>query len=1252
MASSYNTPYSASTSQHGSSYYAQGYHQPSSNRLELPRSISTTNLEMTKQCQDYVRKDLCSTFPDGGTCFFMDLPGYTFTIPHLAEYPPDFRQFVFDRIVDQTVKRSLEEENCLNWFSQATKLEPLNTKGDGNCLLHAASLGMWGFQDRDHILRNAVSQAVQHATQGKNTFYMRWKCNKEWECREQGFQLEPGQWRQEWETVVRQASSAPTATATLHSLEEFHVFVLANVLRRPVIMYASQKMRSFNSGGTMQTINFHGVYLPLLWAPNGCKKDPLPLSYQGGHFSALVVVDSSQQYRDGKLVLPLVDCSGCRLPVRFMLQGEYQNELLNDYLSLIDIPDSHTQQMVPCATMSVNTKPVYHDRLVGAFIDACHTAYLARQQQLLQQPYSQGGNYSGYSGGSGMDGRYATTTTTPIEASYSTAAKQQTNIPQVGEQGGKIKCINNCGMFGDPETAGLCSRCHKRTLAAALQQESPTSQAHSQSTTDSGATGMSGPTSIKCPTCSQPGHPKYLGMCENCYHSSQNQPAQPAQPQYGSHTQPQYGNQPQTQTQYGNQTQPQYGNQPQTQPQYGNQTQTQYGNQPQTQPQYGNQTQTQYGNQPQAQPQYGNQTQTQYGNQPAQPQYGNQTQPLYGNEHGVQPQYGNQGHPLKDNVYESLDHYHKPDIPPRQEALSPPPVPLPRSTASPEERNKCRTPDCEFFGTAETRFYCSKCFNENMDAIFKETDKSVPVVPTAALAEHLPYQPQTSPYHATQYSPSSQTSPYHGQHTVSPVPHEQGKCTWCQEYYGAPEYGGLCHGCYKKTKDTDSSPGKKCPSCNDFFGSEEYGGLCNACFLKRTEQEIHVGSQGFPPAYHPPTQGTFSSSDLPAPEFNFDPQPPLPPKPGYQPSHPQHLGSQSQAAVPYSQPGYRPMTEPQPGTLTPAQGTTRPVPKPRSRAATTTTFAQNTAPVATASDMTNAMARMNISQSRMTVNCFMCTGTVPDTSVPSTLCPQHAELVTKRVGLVSSSQASTSGGNLQEQHLHPNVGQLSARPDMLPNSSSQHWATQSQSYGPIASSASTARPQPYEMQHIHPQPTSHFPHAGGTGGNMPHLQSTSQYDTEVVKSKPQASPQHGLGTMYSSQGGQFSQPPPSHYSATSGPTVSTGNKGGGPMLNNLNTNTSGSGVLAANNQPEELGTVGLGLQSGQSQGATGGAMPFIGGGGAAGIQPGVSSGAAGETTPKVKVLCKTAGCSFYADPKLENLCINCYEEYYEEKAKE
>ena len=127
------------------------------------------------------------------------------------------------------------------------------------------------------------------------------------------------------------------------------------------------------------------------------------------------------------------------------------------------------------------------------------------------------------------------------------------------------------------------------------------------------------------------------------------------------------------------------------------------------------------------------------------------------------------------------------------------------------------------------------------------------------------------------------------------------------------------------------------------------------------------------------------------------------------------------------------------------------------------------------------------------------------------------------------------------------------------------------------------------------------------------------------------------------------QPAPSQYSVA-GAAGSTA-AGGGTMFNNLNTNTSGRGVVASRQQ-EETGVAGVGMQLGQAQGATGGVGVIMGGVGPVGIQAGIPAGASGEDpVPKKKVLCKTAGCSFYAKPELENLCTDCYREYYEENEK-
>jgi len=75
------------------------------------------------------------------------------------------------------------------------------------------------------------------------------------------------------------------------SLEEVHVFVLAHVLRRPIIVIAKSVLTNID-GEPLAPIPFGGIYLPLQCAPSDCHRSPLLLTYDAAHFSALVWMDN------------------------------------------------------------------------------------------------------------------------------------------------------------------------------------------------------------------------------------------------------------------------------------------------------------------------------------------------------------------------------------------------------------------------------------------------------------------------------------------------------------------------------------------------------------------------------------------------------------------------------------------------------------------------------------------------------------------------------------------------------------------------------------------------------------------------------------------------------------------------------------------------------------------------------------------------------------------------------------------------
>lgn len=88
------------------------------------------------------------------------------------------------------------------------------------------------------------------------------------------------------------------------SLEELHVFVLAYVLRRPIIVIAKTVLQDIN-GEALAPIPFGGIYLPLEWDARQCHSAPLLLTYDLSHFCALVSMEAAPGgYGDMSLQLP------------------------------------------------------------------------------------------------------------------------------------------------------------------------------------------------------------------------------------------------------------------------------------------------------------------------------------------------------------------------------------------------------------------------------------------------------------------------------------------------------------------------------------------------------------------------------------------------------------------------------------------------------------------------------------------------------------------------------------------------------------------------------------------------------------------------------------------------------------------------------------------------------------------------------------------------------------------------------------
>ncbi len=83
-------------------------------------------------------------------------------------------------------------------------------------------------------------------------FYERWKEAEQRQSHAQGFSLDEDQLRQDWEAVVALADQPG------HSLEQAHIFALAHVLRRPIVVYGVKVVKNYR-GENLGFVNFEGA---------------------------------------------------------------------------------------------------------------------------------------------------------------------------------------------------------------------------------------------------------------------------------------------------------------------------------------------------------------------------------------------------------------------------------------------------------------------------------------------------------------------------------------------------------------------------------------------------------------------------------------------------------------------------------------------------------------------------------------------------------------------------------------------------------------------------------------------------------------------------------------------------------------------------------------------------------------------------------------------------------------------------------
>ncbi|XP_066552902.1 tumor necrosis factor alpha-induced protein 3 isoform X1 [Amia ocellicauda] len=497
----------------------------------LPKLLFVSNLLKAVKIRERVPNDLAKPNPARRLIHHLKIMHrYTLEMFRMSQFPLEFREVIQAAILDRGMQTSLEQEKKLNWCREVKRLVPLRTNGDGNCLLHAASQFMWGVEDTDLVLRKALYGALKETDTRNFKVRFQMELILSQEFTETGLRYNSLNWEEEWDKVVEMASPSHSHSGLQYdSLEDIHIFVLANILRRPIIIIADQVLRSMESGSSFSPLNVGGIYLPLHWPVTKCYRYPIVLGYDSQHFAPLITIkDSGPEIRAIPLEYPGRGVLE-KLKVHFLHDNERPEceKLIKEYLMLMEIPvqgfSNDTTHMVTAARLDEENLPEDMN-LMEDYLQLVNHEYKRWQENAKTTRLAQPG--------------------APTQFSVS-----QLSLIQ-------IKCATNkCSFYVSVETQPYCHECFENRRGASRRPEpKPRSQSpqgshaelHNGVWTASPSPRSAPPTApslslysethaMKCktPNCLFTLSVEHNGLCKQCFNLRNGNPPAPPRDSQG-----------------------------------------------------------------------------------------------------------------------------------------------------------------------------------------------------------------------------------------------------------------------------------------------------------------------------------------------------------------------------------------------------------------------------------------------------------------------------------------------------------------------------------------------------------------------------------------------------------------------------------------------------------------------------------------------------------------------------------------------
>ncbi|XP_067867895.1 tumor necrosis factor alpha-induced protein 3-like isoform X2 [Heterodontus francisci] len=331
-------------------------------RMEiLPHTLADSNLIKAVKLRGLISEDVIKPISAKPLIHHLKkLHMHTVQLCSMKGYHLKFRRILEQALLDEAVWKALQEAKTLNWCKTIRKHFPLQVSEKGNSLLHSISLYMWGVPDTDLVLQKTFHEALVKTHETNFKLRLQTEYRKAQGYFDPALLHESEIWDQEWQNVIESADPrSPAGQALTNIYQDVHIFVLANIVRRPIVVIVGNSEASSENASDMMISRPAGIYLPLHWSALHCYTYPILLSYAHQYFTPLISInDVGLEINAFPLVVPSRD--GCvELPIRFLLDAEKadRKQLLSNYLIEISVPDCNSVEFVNAVRLFINPLP-------------------------------------------------------------------------------------------------------------------------------------------------------------------------------------------------------------------------------------------------------------------------------------------------------------------------------------------------------------------------------------------------------------------------------------------------------------------------------------------------------------------------------------------------------------------------------------------------------------------------------------------------------------------------------------------------------------------------------------------------------------------------------------------------------------------------------------------------------------------------------------------------------------------------------